>query len=176
MSEGVIQEHSAGLAARSETQAHHAHDRGLLAIGVFKLLKSAFFFAVGIGAIHMLHKDLGDMAMRVSMALKFDPEGKFAAFLVQKVDLIDTHHLKEFGVGTFAYSALALVEGTGLMLEKVWAEFLTLGLTISFLPWELYEIARGPDVVKFTLLLANLVVLGYLVWLLRRKKKAAGHG
>ena len=35
-------------------------DRGLLLIGLFKLAKSVFFFFVGIGALHLLHKDLGD--------------------------------------------------------------------------------------------------------------------
>jgi uncharacterized membrane protein (DUF2068 family) len=143
----------------------------LLAIGVFKLAKSAFFFCVGIGAIKLLHRDLGDVAMRLAEALKLDVEGRFVAFLVQQVDLIDTHHLREAGVGAFAYSALALTEGVGLMLEKVWAEFLTLGLTVAFLPWEVYELVRRPDLARLGLLVANLVVLAYLVWLLRQKKR-----
>jgi uncharacterized membrane protein (DUF2068 family) len=43
-------------------------------------------------------------------------------------------------------------------------------LTASFLPWELYELTRRPDWFHLSLLLINLAVLGYLVWLLRRKK------
>ena len=54
-------------------------------------------------------------------------------------------HLREIGVGVFAYSGLALIEGIGLMLEKVWAEYLTLSLTIAFLPWELWELAHGVE-------------------------------
>ncbi len=60
----------------------------------------------------------------------------------------------------------------GLLLEKVWAEFLTLGLTVAFLPWELFELARKPDWFRASLLLINLAVLWYLIWLLQRKKKA----
>jgi uncharacterized membrane protein (DUF2068 family) len=56
------------------------------------------------------------------------------------------------------------------MLEKVWAEYLTLILTVSFLPWELYELARHLNWFRLSLLLINLAVLWYLVWLLRRKK------
>jgi len=41
---------------------------------------------------------------------------------------------------------------------------------VSFLPWELYELARHPNWFRLSLLVINLVVLGYLVWLLRRKK------
>jgi uncharacterized membrane protein (DUF2068 family) len=178
MSEGAIQDHPATTQAESRNDLsapvkHRHHDRGLLAIGIFKLVKSAFFFGVGIGAIKLLHKDLGDVVMRVVTALRLDVEGRFVSFLIQKVDLIDMHRLREAGLGAFAYSCLALVEGIGLMLEKVWAEFLTLGLTVSFLPWELYELARHPDLVRVTLLLANLIVLAYLLWLLRGMKKRA---
>ena len=76
-----------------------------------------------MGAIHLLHKDLGDVVMRVAMALKFDPESRFVALLLDKVDLIDVHRLKLISLGTFAYSVLALTEGVGLVLEKVWAEY-----------------------------------------------------
>jgi uncharacterized membrane protein (DUF2068 family) len=43
---------------------------------------------------------------------------------------------------------------------------------MSFLPWELYELARHPNWYRLSLLLINLVVLWYLVWLLRKKKTA----
>ena len=176
MSDGVIQENSAiqplGMDTSDEA-VHHHHDRGLLLIGVFKLAKSAFFFGMGIGAIHLLHKDLGDEAMKLAVALHRDPEGRFVSFLMQKVDLIDAHRLREASMFSFAYAALALTEGYGLMLEKPWAEYLTLGLTISFLPWELYELVKSPDLARVGLILANIAVLLYLVWLLRRKKQKA---
>lgn len=149
---------------------HKHHDRGLLAIGLFKLGKAILFFALGVGAIHLLHKDLGDEIVRLAKELKFDPESKVVTLILEKVDLIDDHRLKLISLGTFAYSALALTEGIGLMLEKVWAEYLTLILTISFLPWECYELARHPNWFRLSLLLINLAVLWYLVWLLRKKK------
>ena len=142
-------------------------------IGLFKLGKSILFFCIGIGAIHLLHKDLGDEVIRLATALKFDPESRFVSVMLDKVDLIDAHRLREIGAATFAYSALALTEGIGLLLEKVWAEYLTLILTVSFLPWELYELARKPSWFRLGLLAINLLVLGYLLWLLQRKKLLA---
>ena len=147
-----------------------AHDKGLLLIGIFKLAKSLFFFCIGIGAIHLLHKDLSDEVMRWATALRFDPESRVVGLVMDKVDLIDAERLREIGFATFAYSALALTEGIGLLLKKVWAEYLTLILTISFLPWELYELARRPTWVRLGLLVSNLLVLWYLVWLLKRKR------
>ena len=170
MSEIAIQEHSTELETASE---HPHHDRGLLAIGIFKLAKSIFFFCLGVGAFKLLHKDLGDVAMQIAQVLHRDPEGHFVTLMMQQVDRIDAHRLREIGFATFAYSGLALTEGIGLMLEKVWAEYLTTILTVMFLPWELFELARDPNLMRLSLLIANLVVLAYLVWLLRRKKQAA---
>ena len=147
-----------------------SHDRGLMAIGLFKLAKAIFFFGIGVGAIHLLHKDLQDEVLRLAVRFKFDPESHFVSLLLDKVDLIDAHRLRQISVATFAYSALALTEGVGLLLEKVWAEYLTLILTVSFLPWEIYELIRKPDWFRLSLLLINLAVLWYLVWLLRRKR------
>ncbi len=166
------------MQAQEQEHAAHGHDRGLLLIGLFKLGKSLFFFCLGFGAIHLLHKDIADEVMRLATALKFDPESRLVALVLDKVDLIDAHRLREISMATFGYSALALTEGVGLLLEKVWAEYLTLILTVSFLPWEMYELIRRPDWFRLSLLLINLAVLWYLVWLLRRKGliRASGEG
>src|ERR1700692_2040059 len=150
---------SAMDATDSDTQKHTGkHDRGLLLIGLFKLAKSLFFFCLGVGALHFLHKDLGDEVVRLATALKFDPESRFVSVMLDKVDLIDAHRLRQISLATFGYSGLALTEGIGLMLEKIWAEYLTLILTISFLPWEMYELVRRPDWFRLGLLLINLLV------------------
>ena len=168
--EDAIHHHPAADNAAGAKPRRH-HDSGLLAIGIFKLLKSAFFFCVGLGALHLLHQDLGDVAMRVMQALHFDPEWRIVSIFTQKADQIDMKHLRDIGLGVFAYSALSLVEGTGLMLEKVWAEYLTTCITVAFLPWELWELAHGASPFRIGILLTNLAVLAYLVWLLNRKKK-----
>lgn len=55
------------------THSHGSHDRGLLAIGLFKLAKAIFFFCVGVGALHLLHKDLEDEVLRLAADLSSIP-------------------------------------------------------------------------------------------------------
>ena len=105
ISRGVVQ------AQEDEGHASGKRDRGLLLIGLFKLAKAIFFFCIGAGALHLLHKDLGDEILRLAVKLKFDPESRFVALLLDKVDLIDAHRLRQISVATFGYSALALTEG-----------------------------------------------------------------
>jgi uncharacterized membrane protein (DUF2068 family) len=154
--------------SQEETGAS-VHDRGLLTIAIFKLAKSAFFFSIGVGAIHFLHKDLRDPILWLARSFRFDPESRAVSLLLDKVDLIGPYRLREIGIATFAYSALALTEGVGLLLERTWAEYLTLILTVSFVPWELYELIFRPSAIRVAVFLINLAVLWYLVWLLRRK-------
>ena len=154
-----------------EAPAKHLRDRGLLLIGLFKLGKALFFLGIGAGALHFIHKDLGDSILRLARSLRFDEESRFVELAMAKVDLIDHHRLREISMASIAYSVLALTEGVGLLLEQTWAEYLTLGLTISFLPWELFELARDANWFRFGLLVINLLVLGYLLWLLKRTRK-----
>jgi uncharacterized membrane protein (DUF2068 family) len=159
-----------------EERVARRRDRGLLAIGAFKLLEAVFFFLVGVGAIHFIHHDLGDAATRLAMRLRVDPDGRLVSWVVDHLDDITAHRLRQIGIATIFYAGLRVTEGLGLLMEKVWAEYLTVGVTISFLPWEVYEITRRPDWIRVCLLVFNLVVIVYLVWGLRRNRLAGRLG
>jgi len=53
------------------------------------------------------------------------------------------------------------------VMEKLWGEYLTVGATTIFLPWEVFEIVRHPDLIRVGVLVVNLAVLAYLSWSLR---------
>lgn len=145
------------------------HRRGLLLIGLFKLSKAILSVALGVGALKLLHHDIASVVLHISDVLKIDPESRLVGFLMTKADLIGAPQLKHFSVLTFTYAGLCLIEGTGLMLEKRWAEYFTLTLTILALPWECFELYREFTIPRITLLVVNLAVLAYLAWLLRRE-------
>jgi len=166
----------AGAARGDRTGAEHKrvarhHDSGLLAIGLFKLAEAVFFLLVGVGAIHFIHRDLGDSALRLAMRLRVDPDGRLVSWLLDYLDAITAQRLRQIGLATFFYAILRTVEGAGLVLEQTWAEYLTVGVTTAFLPWEVFEIARRVDWVRVSVLVANLIVLAYLVWWLGRNRR-----
>jgi uncharacterized membrane protein (DUF2068 family) len=150
---------------------HTEHSRGLLLIGLFKLSKAVLSIALGVGALRMVHRDLGVLVLRISDFLRIDPESHLVGLVMDKADLVGSHQLRQFSQITFLYAALCLLEGTGLMLEKRWAEYFTLILTVLALPWECYELAMHFTSVRIVLLLINLAVLAYLIWLLWRKRQ-----
>lgn len=146
---------------------------GLLAVGLFKLFKAVFFTALGAGALHLVHKDIGDLVVRIINYLPVDPEGRLVGIVMDKADLLDAHHLRRIGIGAIVYAALCLVEGTGLVLRKVWAEYFTVILTALGLPLELFELARHVTGFKIGALVVNLAILLYLLWVLKQKRERA---
>jgi uncharacterized membrane protein (DUF2068 family) len=154
----------------------HSRARGLLVIGVFKLLKALFFIAVGAGALHLVHRDIGELLLRATSTFHLDPEGRLFGMLSNRADLIDGHQLRNVVKLSWGYAALSMVEGVGLMMEKTWAEYLTLVLTIGALPWDLTELVRHPDAMHGGVVVINLAVLAYLLWFIwwhRRQQQGA---
>lgn len=147
------------------------HDPGLLIIGIFKLSKAVFFVCVSLGALHFIHHDLGKSLERFFNDLHFDNENRFITLILGKAELVTHHRIRLFSMGTALYGFLCSIEGIGLMRHKVWAEYLTLWLSVSFVPWETYELVRHANLWRLMILLMNLVITGYLVWLLHRKRR-----
>jgi uncharacterized membrane protein (DUF2068 family) len=171
--QAVAEAHTPEHKARTQHDAasRHPHARGLLLVGLYKLSKALFFGALGAGALNLVHRNLGDLVLRlVSDVRIIDPEGHFASLLMDRVDLIGGHQLRQASMASFGYAVLCLIEGTGLVMRKVWAEYFTVVLTALAMPWEGYEVLEHYTVFKLGLLLLNLAVLLYLLWVLKKKK------
>jgi uncharacterized membrane protein (DUF2068 family) len=118
---------------------------------------------VGVGAFRLLHKDVGDVLEKLAYHLRFNPESKFINFLLVKSSILNERLLKRLVEVFFIYASLDLIEGIGLYLEKTWAEYLTLTITASFLPWEVYEIFHRITLLRVGLLTLNALVFVYLL-------------
>ena len=148
--------------------------RLLQAIAVFKFLKAATLIALGVGAFRLLHKDVGDVLERWTEVLRIDPGGRLVSTALAKAGRLRPEQIKELGLVSFSYAALFLVEGTGLWLRKLWAEWLTTIITSSLVPVEIYEICRHPSWAKVAVLVINLGIVGYLVYRIRSRRVGSG--
>jgi uncharacterized membrane protein (DUF2068 family) len=158
--------------ARLDQKRQH-HNKLLILIAAYKGLQALLFVAVGIGALRLLHKDIGDVFETLRDSLHFSPESRLINFLLEKAALVNDPMLRRIGVVAFAYAALSLAEGTGLYLEKAWGEVLTLAITASFLPWEIFEVSRRLTWVRVGLLLINTLVFFYLFKLVASRRRPA---
>ena len=151
------------------------HNRWLILIAIFKLAQAVLFIAMGVGLRRLLHKDIGDALDNLVFHLRFNPESRLVNFIYEKAASVDDKMLRRISTVFFLYAAVDLVEGTGLYLEKVWAEFVTLAITASFLPWEIYEVYRKLTWPRVSLLAINALVLLYLAKLIWERQRQHLH-
>ncbi|MFZ1008945.1 MAG: DUF2127 domain-containing protein [Candidatus Sulfotelmatobacter sp.] len=147
-----------------------SEDRLLRLIAVFKFLKAASLIALGVGAFRLLHRDLGGVLDHWIRALRFDPGQHYLDIALAKASDVTPEQIRKVGVGSFIYAALFLTEGTGLWLRKRWAEWLTVIITSSLVPVEIYEIYRHPGWVKVVVLALNAAIIVYLIYHIRSRK------
>jgi uncharacterized membrane protein (DUF2068 family) len=142
---------------------------GLRLIAAFKLFKGLVLLAVGIGAIKLLHRDMTLEAERWADIFRVDPHNRYFHRLLAKALTLDPRKLRELSVGTFFYAALDLTEGTGLLLGKRWAEYFTVIATSSFIPLEVYEVAKRMTAANSVVLGLNVAAVIYLLVEIFRK-------
>ena len=140
----------------------HQRDLIIRLIALFKLIKAAMLIALGIGALSMQHEHswLGTWIH----ALAIDPHGKLVTALIARISSLDARQLEEIGIGSLLYAIVFVVEGVGLMLRRMWAEVMTVIITTSFIPLEIYELVERVTWLRVVAFVFNLFAVVYLLW------------
>jgi len=149
-------------------------DRVVALIGVFKLIKAALLIALGIAGLAAVPSELAEGARHLISWMGLSPGRHTLARFLGKLGSFDDGMARKLAVASLCYAAVFLVEGIGLLSKQRWAEWLTVVVTASFIPIEVYETVKrfGPG--KIAALILNLAILIYLV--LRRLKESRSLG
>jgi uncharacterized membrane protein (DUF2068 family) len=137
-------------------------------IAVFKLLKAALLIVVGIGVLKYVHKDLSCALEHWITVFGLNPGNRLLDRALEKAANLTPHKIKLVGVGSFIYAGLFLVEGTGLWLAKRWGEWVTIIITSSLVPVEIYECYHHLTAIKVAVLLLNIAIVFYLIHRIRK--------
>src|SRR5262249_9870882 len=143
-------------------------DRWIVAIGVFKLVKAALLVGLATGALALHGRSPLAPIRDLALFFHLDPENRIVTWLTERATGLSPHTLVVISVATSIYAALFIVEGVGLTLRKRWGEIVTVIITGSFIPWEVYEAIRRASPAKFVLIAGNVAIVAYLVVRLRR--------
>ena len=141
---------------------------------MFKLLKAILLIAVGVGALKLLHADVASVLEQWAARMGLGPDSRYVGRLILKAATLTPDRIKDLGVGSFIYAGLFLTEGIGLWLVKRWAEWLTVIITSSLAPVEIYEIYRNPSGLKVFVLILNIVAVGFLIYRIRGERSGLG--
>jgi uncharacterized membrane protein (DUF2068 family) len=142
-------------------------------IAIFKLLKAITLIAIGVGALKLLHRDMGSTLEHWIAVSGLDPGNRWVERGIEKASNLSHAKVRGLGIVSFIYAGLFLTEGIGLWLMKRWAEWFTIIITSSLVPVEIYELYRHPTASKVLVLIVNIAVVVYLVYRIRNSAHEA---
>jgi uncharacterized membrane protein (DUF2068 family) len=152
--------------------APHHHDRGLLALAIFKMIKALLLVLSGLGLLSLLGPRAAAIVHEWLSAITVHQGQHVIQRLISLLNVATPRQIRLAGLASIGYGMLFATEGVGLWFERRWAEYLTIIATSSLIPVELYELARRVTAIRVVALAVNLAAVVYLVYRLRHPLKS----
>src|SRR4051812_33049947 len=89
-------------------------------IALFKFVKAALLIAAGIGALHLVNRNLTQYADTLIHRYHLNPGNHYVGVTLAWATSITPSRLHELGIVAFTYAALFLLEAVGLWTLKRW--------------------------------------------------------
>src|SRR5262249_36189659 len=133
--------------------------------------KALLLIVVAVGALKLLHKDVAAILHDWIVAIRVDPDNRWIHAPLERLGIMSDRDLKAISAGSFFSAALLSLEAIGLLFRKHWAEYMTVVLTASLIPFEVYAIAHRVTMVKIIVTLLNVAIVAYLIARLWRERE-----
>lgn len=138
---------------------------GLRGVAIFEAAKGVLALILGATVLTVRHKDMERIARHALAAMHINPDRRFYGDIMRAAGKVTAHSIWLFVFGVFVYAVIRFVEAGGLWLEREWAEWFALLSGSMYLPWEIYELARHENALKWIIFLGNVLIVLYLLWL-----------
>jgi uncharacterized membrane protein (DUF2068 family) len=147
--------------------------RDKIVLRIIAVDRALHFLGLGLLGVAILvfsanRADLRRTVLKVVNDLGGDTSGGRAGHgLAHEIDLLfslQSSRLHLFAAIALAYAAVEGLEAIGLWYQKRWAEYLTLVVTASLLPVEIYELAHRFTPFKVIAFIINVAVVVYLLF------------
>ena len=146
---------------------HHANDdfahlKGLRFIASLEVLKGTLVVVGALALLKLVHRDIGALAAELLDKLHVPPGASLATHVLQGADSVTPEKIKGLIAFAVVYSAIRFVEGYGLWLGRIWAEWFAIISGTVYLPLEVYEVVRRVSWFHVLVLLINIAIVLYM--------------
>ena len=152
-------------------RAHHRQRQVLRAVASFEFFKGVFVIAMGVCALLLVHKDVWLYAESLLEHLHIKTDTRWAQMFLDFADSVTDARLWDAAGIAFAYAALRFTEAYGLWKGRTWAEWVAFVSGTLLLPVEIRELFRGITLWRCTLLVGNLAVVLYMLYVIRANRR-----
>ena len=154
------------LVEHAKAAEQHRRMAALRAVASLELAKGLVVLLLGFGAVSLVHKDAWDVAETLLHFLRVNPDHHhYAQVFLDLADNVTDRKLWALAAGAAAYSVVRFVEAYGLWRARTWAEWFALISGAIYVPFEAYELARRSTPIHLAVLLINLAIVFYMLYL-----------
>ena len=156
--------------------AHRGQRRLLRAVATLEFCKGGFVALMGFCALALVHKDVWLIAESLLALFHINTDRHSAQLFLDLADNVTDARLWAAAQIAFAYAVLRFVEAYGLWHVRTWAEWVAFVSGTLLLPLEIRELFRGLTFLRCGLLVGNLVMLAYMLYVIlanRRERRNA---
>lgn len=151
-----------------------SHTRGLHVVALFEGAKGLLVLVVGFGLLSFIHKDIHEAAMRLVEHFHLNPANHYPRIFLDLTERINDTKLWSMAIAATMYFVVRMIEAVGLWLRKSWAEWFAVLTGGMYIPVEIFEVVRSVTWPRVTVLVVNLGVVSYLLFvLIKNDKKGA---
>jgi uncharacterized membrane protein (DUF2068 family) len=147
--------------------------RYLKIIALFKIGKGLLLLALGVSLLFLNGRDTWmDKISDWADAEILLGHSRAVTFLLNKLqDVLAGGQLRATAFLALFYCGVLFTEGTGVYLQKRWAELLMIFATAALIPLEVRHLWHRPSPAALLILLANCFIVWFLYLVLKREKK-----
>ena len=141
----------------------HRTSAGLRTIAVFEATKGVLVMAAGFGLLVFIHENAQSVAEQIVERFHLNLARRHPRILTDALADLDNAHLRLLALAALLYSSMRFIEAYGLWRRRIWAEWFAIISGGIYLPWEIWELARGATVVKVAVFTVNVSIVVYLL-------------
>jgi len=131
-------------------------------IVAFKAFKTVLLLALGVVLLLSLEHNPINLVWQMADAVNAPTDSRLFVAALSLAFRATPQKDLGFAIAAFGYAIVIGIEGVGLYFRRPWARWFTIGVTSSFVPWEVYEIVEHATAIRIALLVLNIGLVIYL--------------
>jgi uncharacterized membrane protein (DUF2068 family) len=143
---------------------------GLRVVAVYEATKGVLVLLAGFGLLTLLQQDLQYFAGQLVAFLHLDPAKGYPRIFIDAAANVTDARLWLLAGLALVYAAVRGILAYGLWLGRRWAEWFAVASGGIYVPAEVYQIVRGVTWTKILLLIVNICIVAYLIYVLWRSQ------
>ena len=141
------------------------HVKGVRTVATLEFVKGVVVVLAGLGVFSMRNKDIWGITESFLEFFHVNPYNHYVGVFINLVYRISDMHLWKIALVATVYVALRFIEAYGLWRIRPWAEWLAIASGSLYVPFEIEDLLRRPDMFRFTIIVVNVGIVLYMMML-----------